>query len=89
MRSKLLRSCLSLFLLPLFAAVSVAAVKTEEVEYKQGDTTLKGYLAYDDTADGKRPGVLVAPEWWGLDDYAKRRAGQLAGMGYVAFALDP
>lgn len=49
-----------------------------------------GYLAYDDalTAQGKRPGVLVIPEWWGLNDYAKGRARQLAGLGYVAFAAD-
>ena len=47
-----------------------------------------GYLAYDDSIEGKRPGVLVVHEWWGLDDYAKRRARQVAGLGYVAFAVD-
>ncbi len=65
-----------------------AAMKTQIIEYKQGDTTLKGYLAYDDANAGKRPGVLVVPEWWGLNDYPKHRAEQLAGMGYVAFAAD-
>ena len=40
-----------------------AAVKTETVKYKAGDTEFVGFLAYDDAAPGKRPGVLVAPEW--------------------------
>ena len=65
-----------------------AAVKTESVEYKCGDTTLEGYLAYDDATNVKRPGVLVIHEWWGLNDYPKERARQLAQMGYVAFAAD-
>jgi dienelactone hydrolase len=65
-----------------------AAVKTEVVPYKVGDKTYKGYLAWDDAISGKRPGVLVFPEWWGLNDYARKRAEQLAGMGYVAFAAD-
>jgi dienelactone hydrolase len=60
------------------------------VDYEQGGVQLEGYLAYDDsvTASGKVPGVLVVPEWWGLTDYAKHRADQLAGLGYVAFAVD-
>jgi dienelactone hydrolase len=65
-----------------------AAVRSVPVEYKQGDTTLEGYLAWDDALTGKRPGVLVVHEWWGLDDYIKGRADQLAQMGYVAFAAD-
>jgi dienelactone hydrolase len=65
-----------------------AAVKTRVVEYEYDGTKLKGYLAYDDAATGKRPGVLVFHEWWGLDDYAKKRAEQLAEMGYVAFCPD-
>ena len=67
---------------------SQAAVHTETVEYQDGDTILEGYLAYDDSSQAKRPGVLVAHEWMGLGDYAKRRAEQLAGLGYVAFAAD-
>ncbi len=65
-----------------------AEIKTETVEYKDGDTTLKGYLAYDDAQEGKRPGVLVVPEWWGVTDYPKSRAEQLAKLGYVAFVAD-
>lgn len=65
-----------------------AAIRIEPVEYKQGDTTLRGQLAYDDAAKGKRPGVLVVHEWWGLNDYAKSRAKMLAEAGYVALAID-
>jgi len=65
-----------------------AKVQTNTVEYKHGDTTLKGFLAYDDAVKGKRPGVLVVHEWWGLNDYAKRRAEMLAQLGYIAFAAD-
>lgn len=65
-----------------------AAIQTERVEYRDGDTVLTGYLSYDDSIEGKRPGVLVVHEWWGLNDYAKRRAEMLAELGYVAFAAD-
>jgi len=65
-----------------------AKVHTKAISYKHGDVELEGYLAYDDSIKGKRPGVLVVHEWWGLNDYARKRAEKLAGMGYVAFALD-
>lgn len=65
-----------------------AKVVSETIEYKDGDVTLKGEIYYDDAMDGKRPGVLVVHEWWGLNDYAKKRAEMLAEMGYVAFAAD-
>jgi dienelactone hydrolase len=58
------------------------------VEYKFEDTTMKGFLAYDDAKKGARPGVLVVHEWWGLNDYTKGRARQVAALGYVAFAPD-
>ena len=72
----------------VWATAAPAAVKTEVVKYTQGDTPLQGFLAYDDAGGGKRPAVLIVPEWWGLNDYAKSRAEQLARMGYVAFAAD-
>jgi dienelactone hydrolase len=72
----------------LLAGTAGAAVKTKDIEYDHGGTKYKGYLAYDDAAKEKRPGVLVVHEWWGLDDYAKRRATQLAELGYVAFCPD-
>jgi dienelactone hydrolase len=65
-----------------------AELKTEEVRYSHGGTEFVGHLAWDDKFEGKRPGVLVVHEWWGLNDYAKKRAEQLAGLGYVAFAAD-
>jgi dienelactone hydrolase len=64
------------------------AVKSEKVPYKDGPTALEGYLAYPANATGPRPLVLVVHEWWGLNDYAKGRARQLAELGYVAFAVD-
>ena len=65
-----------------------AAIKTETVEYKEGDTTLEGFLAYDDGILNKRPGVLVIHQWKGVTDYEKMRARQLAELGYVAFVAD-
>jgi dienelactone hydrolase len=78
-------------LISLLLAVSVsaqAAVVGEEVSYQAGDTALKGYLARDTAMQGKRPGILVVHEWWGLNDYARERARQLAELGYVALAVD-
>ena len=70
------------------AFAAEAKVRTETVEYRDGDTILEGYLAYDDAAKGRRPGVVVVHEWWGLNDYVKGRAEELANLGYVAFAID-
>lgn len=72
----------------LFAATAHAKVVGKTIEYKAGDTTMKGYLAYDDAKKGERPGVLVVHEWWGLNDYIKERTKQVAALGYVAFAPD-
>jgi len=75
--------------LALAGALSVQAkIVTQAVEYKQGETTLEGYLAYDDAISGKRPGVLVVHQWLGLTEYEKHRAQQLAQLGYVAFCAD-
>ncbi|MCC7201728.1 MAG: dienelactone hydrolase family protein [Nitrospirae bacterium] len=65
-----------------------AAVVSEVVEYKQGDTVLEGYLSYDDAISGKRPGILIVPEWKGIGPYAERRTKELAKLGYIAFAAD-
>lgn len=65
-----------------------AAVHIEAVEYKDGDATLEGYLAYDDSVKGRRPGILVVHEWTGIGDYIKRRTEQLTGLGYIALAID-
>ena len=60
----------------------------KEVEYSADGTKLKGFLVYDGDIEGKRPGVLVVHEWWGHNDYARKRARMLAELGYTAFALD-
>ena len=72
----------------LATTATLAAVKTEKVEYAIGDTKFVGLLAYDDAATAPRPGVLVCHEWWGNNAYAAKRATMLAELGYVAFALD-
>jgi dienelactone hydrolase len=77
-----------LLVLLLLGTAAHAEVKTRTVPYHHENVILEGYLAYEDSIQGKRPGVLVVHEWWGLNDYARKRAEQLAGMGYVAFALD-
>ncbi len=79
--------CLILFHLIPWTGIH-AKVQTKPIEYAHGDLKLKGHLAWDDSIEGKRPGILVVHEWWGLNDYAKRRAEQLASLGYIAFALD-
>ena len=63
-------------------------IHAETVTYSAGDTTLRGYLATDTSKQGKRPGVLVVHEWWGLGDYVRRRARMLAELGYAALAVD-
>ncbi len=72
----------------LFSYATFAALRTETIEYRAGNTRLKGYLAWDDTKGAQQPGVLVVHEWWGLNDYARKRAEMLAGLGYTAMALD-
>ena len=60
----------------------------KNVEYSADGVPLKGYLVYDGDIQGKRPGVLVVPEWWGLNNYAEKRARMLAKLGYTALAID-
>ena len=79
---------LMLTLWTLCAFSAQAKLHTETVEYKHGDVTLEGFVAYNDAIPEKRPGVLVVHAWKGLGDYAKKRARQLAEMGYIAFAAD-
>jgi dienelactone hydrolase len=78
------------FLSLAFAGYASADPKIEgkTVEYSADGVVMKGYLAYDKNTKGKRPGVLVVHEWWGLNDYARKRARMLAEIGYAAFAVD-
>jgi dienelactone hydrolase len=80
---------LALLLFPGLIAAQ-AKIVTKTVPYDQGGVHLVGYLAYDDAqTEGKKlPGILVVPEWWGLNDFVKGRAEALAKLGYVAFAAD-
>ncbi|NWF88387.1 MAG: dienelactone hydrolase family protein [Ignavibacteriaceae bacterium] len=64
------------------------SVVTKEVSYSADGTTLKGFLAYDESQKDVRPGVLVVHEWWGHNAYARKRAKMLAELGYVALAVD-
>ena len=63
-------------------------IKEEIVTYTADGMTFKGFIAYDDNIKGKRPAILVVPEWWGLNDYTKMRARKLAELGYIAMATD-
>ncbi len=65
-----------------------ADIREQTVNYRAGDTELVGFLAWDDAIAGRRPGVLVVHEWWGLNDYARKRARMLAAEGYTALAVD-
>ncbi len=80
---------LVLMFLALSAGLAHAAdIRGEEVTYTDNGTTLKGYLAYDASATGPRPGVLVIHEWWGHNEHARNQARRLAELGYTALAVD-
>lgn len=87
LRSRLIPTVLISALLFL-SATSHAALVKKTVEYKEGSTTLEGYLVYDDATKGPRPGVLVVHNWLGLTEETKSKADRLAALGYVAFAAD-
>jgi dienelactone hydrolase len=65
-----------------------SSIKEENITYVADGVTMKGFIAYDNDMKGKRPAILVVPEWWGLNDYPKNRARQLASLGYIAMAVD-
>lgn len=79
--------CLTLIAMTLMGSAR-AEIRTETIEYKQGDVTLEGFHAYDDSIQGKRPAVLIVHQWKGLGDYEKKRAEMLAKLGYNVFAAD-
>jgi dienelactone hydrolase len=76
--------------LVLFVIVPLAhaVVVGEEITYRSGDTQMQGYIAWDNTVTDKRPGIIVVHEWWGHNDYARKRANMLAALGYTALAVD-
>jgi dienelactone hydrolase len=71
-----------------FAGAAQAEIKTQWVDYKEGDTALQGYLAYDDSITGKRPGVLLLHRRDGMSDLTLENAKMYAQQGYVVFAPD-
>ena len=94
MKAKYLRSivliCFAMITITSYTQTKpqVSTIKEEMVSYKAGNITLKGFVVYDKSVKGKRPGVLVIHEWWGLNDYTKMRARKLAELGYIAMAVD-
>jgi len=65
-----------------------AEIRSEAVDYRDGEEAMQGFVYWDDAIEGKRPGIMVVHEWWGLNEYAKKRAAMLAELGYVSFAVD-
>ena len=81
--------CLFMGSVLISAAQKSAAIKGEEITYTAADgTILKSYVAYNENEKGKRPAVIVVPEWWGNNEYSKMRARKLAELGYIAIAVD-
>ena len=78
--------CLQILL--LCSVPCQADVIGSPVEYLVGETLFKGFMAYDPAVTGRRPAVLVVHEWWGQNEYARRRTTMLAKLGYVALAVD-
>ncbi len=60
----------------------------KEITYSNDNINMTGYLAYDENSTSKKPGILVVHEWWGHNDYSRKRADMLAELGYTALALD-
>jgi dienelactone hydrolase len=83
-----MKTIVALFAMLVMTTGAIGGVKTEVVEYKEGDAVLQGYLSYDPSIAGKRPAVLIIHDWLGVSEYQKSRAEQLAALGYIALAAD-
>ncbi len=83
-----MKTTLVFFIAALSANWADAEIVTKEISYFIDTMTFRGFFAYDNGFKEKRPGVLVAHEWWGLNDFAKSQVRNLAQMGYAAFAVD-
>ncbi len=83
-----IRFVLCLFILLFSVSAALAAVVGHQVEYRVDNSVFKGYLAEDTALKEKRPAVLVVHEWWGNNEYARKRAMMLAELGYIALAVD-
>jgi len=82
-----MKTVLVLILGTLLATQAIAAAHKETVDYKDHDVSVEGYLTYEE-AEGKRPGVLVVPDWMGLGEHYRNTGDKLAALGYVAFVAD-
>lgn len=82
-----MKSTFSLMLL-LACGSAAAEIVEEAVDFEHAGAQHRGYIYYDDGHSAERPGILVVHEWWGLNEYARERARQMAADGYVAFAMD-
>ncbi|MDB5570167.1 MAG: dienelactone hydrolase [Hyphomicrobiales bacterium] len=71
-----------------FGAAAQAEVRTRTFDYTERDTALEGFMAWDDSASGKRPGVLIFSQWTGISDHERGVARDLAKLGYVAMVAD-
>ena len=78
----------TLILTLLFSISVEAKLKTSKVEYKTGDLIFEGFIAYDSSAKGKRPGVMIIHNWMGITSETESKAIEMARLGYVAFAAD-
>ncbi|WP_413558240.1 dienelactone hydrolase family protein [Bdellovibrio sp. HCB209] len=83
-----IKAIISSVILMVATTAASAAIKTENVEYKEGKTVLEGYMAYDDSVKTPRPAVLIVHQWMGLSENEKMRAQMLAEKGYVVLAAD-
>ncbi len=89
METLLIRFGLFILVFGMFgAAAAEPRISGKTVEYSAQGVGMKGYLAYDENIKGERPGVLVVPEWWGVNSYTRRRARMLAELGYTALVVD-
>lgn len=79
---------LALIAFSLLSGSAMAKIVTKKVEYKSGDKTFEGFLAYDDAKKGNRPGVMIVHNWMGVSKETESKAIETAKLGYVAFAGD-
>lgn len=82
------RFIITVALMSVLSVPAFAVVQTETINYKHGKAWMQGFLAYNDSAKGQAPGIVIVHQWKGLGEYEKRRARELAELGYAAFAVD-
>ena len=83
-----MRNWIVAVVLAAMSAMAQGTVKEEPVTYNAGDTTMKGFIVYDDASTAKRPGIILVHEWWGITRHIHGEAERLARQGYTAFIAD-